>query len=328
MIDLGRCFKDGKIEDQTVSFLQQLNPSKIIRVGGGVDEFCRQLSRHFAAERLINFAEDPPVQWVDQAARHCGLMVPPMTFDRPAGGGGGHQGSGWLVKPQRGSGGIGISRYADRSHAPVENPVYYQREVTGVCIGVTYVVDRGRSMLADPVKLADAVKLVGAVENFTQDIAGQPFVYAGSVGPVEMVRHRAAMERLGEFVAGRCPGVGCFNIDFIIDGSQCWVLEINARYSASMEIHERILGRSLLLHAGDGVGTGVKERQDESRHAGDTRIRKEVVFARSECRFQIEGIRRTFPGRQIADFPNDGTVIGEGEPICTLLDRIDGRAAI
>src|SRR5690606_21045188 len=68
------------------------------------------------------------------------------------------------------------------------------------------------------------------------------FHYAGSLGPLRLAnattRH---LQALGDLLAAEFQLIGAFGVDFILDADEetVWPVEINPRYTASMEVLER-----------------------------------------------------------------------------------------
>src|SRR5205814_9173037 len=78
-------------------------------------------------------------------------------------------------------------------------------------------------------------------------IASAPFAYRGSLGPCPIRPALAArLEKLGDRLASVFGLVGWFGVDYVLDDGLPWPVEINPRYTASVEIHELAAGRSLL----------------------------------------------------------------------------------
>ena len=77
-----------------------------------------------------------------------------------------------------------------------------------------------------------------------------PFRYCGSVGPLPVgAAERAAWERLGTTVAGFAGLRGLFGIDAMVRDGVPWPVEVNPRYTASVEVFEYATGvPALALH--------------------------------------------------------------------------------
>ncbi len=127
---------------------------------------------------------------------------------------------------------------------------------------------------------------------------------------------------------------GWFGVDYILNRGIPWPVEINPRYTASVEIHELFLGRSLLddhRRACEGI---VDESDCPEVAAEPSRpvFGKLIVYATRplvvpEClRLRDEG-RDLFAVNSIADVPWPATSVGVGEPLMTLLGSARTLAA-
>jgi predicted ATP-grasp superfamily ATP-dependent carboligase len=107
--------------------------------------------------------------------------------------------------------------------------------------------------------------------------------------------------------------VGLNGIDFIARAGVPWPIEVNPRYSASMELLERCGGPPLFaLHAAACSGRlpGAPPRPPRGV------LGKAVVFARREVTLRETGGWLRDPA--IADVPQPGERIPRGRPICTV----------
>ena len=99
----------------------------------------------------------------------------------------------------------------------------------------------------------DTSTLVGVTRQLIGEswLGAHGFQYAGSIGPLPI--HQATREtiaRIGEVLTTRFELRGIFGVDFILDGERVWTLEVNPRYTASVEIVERATGLpAVAMHA-------------------------------------------------------------------------------
>jgi predicted ATP-grasp superfamily ATP-dependent carboligase len=109
--------------------------------------------------------------------------------------------------------------------------------------------------------------------------------------------------------------VGLNGIDFIARKGVPYPIEVNPRYSASMELLERVHGLSMFeLHVQACSGTLPSEPEVRSGIEG-----KAIVFARRDV---ILGNTGGWVGRaSLADIPHSGECIPGGRPICTVFAR-------
>jgi predicted ATP-grasp superfamily ATP-dependent carboligase len=107
--------------------------------------------------------------------------------------------------------------------------------------------------------------------------------------------------------------VGLNGIDFIAREGVPYPIEVNPRYSASMELVERCSGASLFeLHAQACRGT----LPDLPMPRASCVSGKAVLFARRAI--ELGETRHWLESGAIADIPHPGERIGRGRPICTV----------
>lgn len=135
----------------------------------------------------------------------------------------------WLWKPKEHAGGIDIS-FASDDQAPREG-FYLQNWLRGKSLGANFIAFRTPSGVK--------AKLLGVFGGLTyRRHPVHRFAYGGSYGPLVLPLHTVeSLRALGQAIAEALPMVGLFNIDAIEerDGGLA-LLEVNPRYSASMEL--------------------------------------------------------------------------------------------
>jgi predicted ATP-grasp superfamily ATP-dependent carboligase len=238
-----------------------------------------------------------------RALRRLGFETPttratrpraPLEHDRP-----------WLLKPRRSGGGHGTSAW--RPGHPVRRHQYLQERVRGVPGSIVFLADGRRAHV-----LGLSRQLVGRAE-----FGARGFRYCGSlVGPrlfpaEEALRRRA--DALATAVARTFGLVGLNGLDFIACGGVPWPIEVNPRFSASMELLERGANLSLFaLHAEACTG-----RLPAAGPLRLDRVRgKAIVFARRDV--TPTGTHRWLADPALADIPRPGEPIARGRPICTV----------
>jgi predicted ATP-grasp superfamily ATP-dependent carboligase len=231
----------------------------------------------------------------------------------------------WLVKPRRGAGGAGIRFWGGRDFIPVGRPVYFQEWLEGDSHAAVYVGD-GRQ-----------ARLLGVTRQLTgiEWLHARPFAYCGSVGPYQpSTPLRAALERLGNVLAGGAGLRGLFGVDFILRGEVPWPVEVNPRYTASVEVLEYALGIPALALHRDVFDPG--PLCDNARPAGPV-IGKAVLFARAPVVFPRgdpwEATLAEIPDASVwqvpafADIPPAGQRIRRGRPILSFFTHADSAPA-
>ncbi len=203
---------------------------------------------------------------------------------------------GWLVKQRGGAGGAHI-RPATRN-CEVAPDGYFQREVRGHSISASFVGD------------GEAASIVGLSAQWTAPTPRSPFRYGGAVGPVSVDAARAEeIERAVRRLARELGLVGLNSADFIVSDDLAWLLEVNPRPGATLDVfdldEDALLGRHVA--ACDGRMTTAAART----------ARKAAQIVYTACDTQSL-FKSSWPD-WTADRPARGTRISAGDPLCTVL---------
>jgi predicted ATP-grasp superfamily ATP-dependent carboligase len=227
----------------------------------------------------------------------------------------------WLVKPLASAGGIGVHLSSGRLRNPARRH-YGQEFIAGESRSGVFVAEAGGSRL-----LGVTRQLVGE-----RWLHARPFRYSGSVGPLVLTTtERSAWERLGTAITAFGGLRGLFGVDAIIRDGVPWPVEVNPRYTASVEVIEYATGvRTLALHRrafestaapiSDGPAAGV--------------VGKAVWFAPRSLTVPVGGpweqVLREAPAVDVppafADIPSAGHRAAAGQPVLTAFaigDSID-----
>jgi uncharacterized protein len=226
----------------------------------------------------------------------------------------------WLVKPLAGAGGIGI-RFWDGNALPRarRRKVYFQEFISGESGAALFLGDAGRSQL-----LGVTRQLVGEAW-----LGAAPFRYCGSIGPLDVAREvRTALERIGKVLVEASGLRGLFGIDFVLRDGIPWPVEVNPRYTASVEVLEYATGlRALALHRQVFVGDEPGDVAPSATSAGV--VGKAVLFARAPLTFPEAGpwlspLHEPVEAMpNVADIPPAGSVIETGRPVLTFFARAE-----
>ncbi|MCI0684658.1 MAG: ATP-grasp domain-containing protein [Gemmataceae bacterium] len=229
----------------------------------------------------------------------------------------------WLVKPIRSAGGHGI-RFWKPGESIDRRRFYLQEWIEGQSCAAIFAAQPGR---ATPL-LGVATQLVGETW-----LGAAPFHYCGSLGPVALPNEvRAVLTRIGGVLAGAFGLRGLFGVDCVWRDGVPWPIEINPRYTASIEVLERATGHAFLAaHATAFTGAA----SDVSSPVGMARcVAKGILFAQTALTFPERGpwdvaLRTPLadPATPFADIPAPGTCIEAGQPICTAFAGGDGAEA-
>jgi uncharacterized protein len=241
-----------------------------------------------------------------QAFRNHEFRTPETRGTAPSGGAGQ-----WLLKPRRSGGGHGTRGWRRGQRVPRTH--YLQQRIEGIPGSIVFVSDGTRTL-----PLAISRQLVGE-----RRLGARGFRYCGSLlAPdrhIALFPQREQLEitasALAEAATREFKLVGLNGIDFIARHGVPYPIEINPRYSASMELVERELGIPLFeLHANACQGK-LPRRVSSARHPPRV-VGKAVLFARRNV--TVGNTRGWLLMDAIADVPHSGELIARGRPICTV----------
>jgi predicted ATP-grasp superfamily ATP-dependent carboligase len=244
--------------------------------------------------------------------RRAGIPCPAVREIPPADGGGR-----WLVKPLGSAGGTAIHFWEGTQAPPARRPQYFQEFVEGEPCSAVFVGD-GRQ-----------ARLLGATRQLVGEdwLHARPFHYCGSLGPRQLrPTVRQQLERIGHVLAGGTGLHGLFGVDGVVHDGRFWPVEVNPRYTASIEVLEYAQSiRSLDWHrrvfepAAPALSMPL---QSEPR----TFVGKAIWFARKTLIFPEDGpwrvsLRGPYDVAELpefADIPERGQTIAAGRPVVTL----------
>jgi predicted ATP-grasp superfamily ATP-dependent carboligase len=140
---------------------------------------------------------------------------------------------------------------------------------------------------------------------------------------------RETLERLGNTLSEQFELAGLFGVDFILDGERVWTVEVNPRYTASVEIVERCTGvRAIAAHvAACGGSPGEVGRVGGEDAAAPLDVNchgKATLFATRDLEISpafadysiAESLRTPWP--TLGDISSAGTLVENGRPVLTM----------
>lgn len=220
----------------------------------------------------------------------------------------------WLYKPRRGSGGLGIREASEAEVGLPPRGGCWQALVKGQSASAVFISREGRSELVGVTR-----QLVG------RDFGFEPsLVYAGSIGPLALREDESAkLKRLADELVRRFGLAGLWNVDFIRTESVLWPLEVNPRYSASVEVLERLSGRGLL---GEHVAACEAGALSNAGGPASGRVVGKAVAYAARGGVVLPGFDALIEewnapvcSAEILDLPRVGERIAAGQPIATVI---------
>jgi len=284
------------------------------------------VGRELLGNRPPTLARARDSRLVARILSHEGIAAPAVRASPPPPQSGSRNGTGhqrqWLVKPRRSGGGHGVRSWVPGSPVPRHSLV--QERIRGRLGSIIFVAD-GR----DAVAFALTRQLAGE-----RAFGARGFLYCGSIlvpggdgyfaGADDALLARAI--RLARVLTRELGLIGVNGIDFVERGGEPWAIEVNPRFTASMELAERAYGVSVFaLHA--AACRGVLPALDLSRLRRRSRgaAGKAVLYARRAV--TVADTRRWLSDRSVSDVPPAGSRIARGRPICTIFAREATTAA-
>jgi len=232
----------------------------------------------------------------------------------------------WVLKPLCGSGGLGIRFWnGDLSLLASKRRTFLQEFIDGESCSAVYV-----GMGDDAFLLGVTRQLIGL-----DWLHAPAFHYCGSVGPLAvapLVRQR--IERLGQVLARGLSLRGLFGVDCILRDGTPWPVEVNPRYTASVEVLEHAVPVAALSWHGR-VFHSARFEQPPDVPSATSFVGKAILFARVRLTFPVNGPwEKTLAFRgpphdlpAFADIPRAGECIQKGQPILTCFVRAESETA-
>lgn len=220
----------------------------------------------------------------------AGILHPPITFDSP------EDRQRWLLKTRGGAGGTHVVGAVQGRRS--EN-AYYQRRVKGESISALFVADGQRTAI------------IGLSRQWTSPTSESPFRYGGAAGPIGVGRAQAAeIARCVARVAAEMRLVGVNSADFVVSGDAVWLIEINPRPGATMDLFEPDRRTLFEVHVAACDGKLLAVRSGLGFRAAM------IVYAPADLLVSLPA--QLWP-QWTADQPRIGTRIVAGDPLCTVL---------
>jgi predicted ATP-grasp superfamily ATP-dependent carboligase len=234
-----------------------------------------------------------------------GLAVPAVRRAAP-----GDARGRWLVKPRASGGGSGVGRWRGGG---IPRGSYLQAHLVGVPGSIVFAADGQRA-----VPLGVSRALAG-----DHRFGAAGFRYCGSILEPAGSGQLPHATRLAAAVTELFGLVGVNGLDFVTADGAPQAIEVNPRYTASMELVERAHGLSIFgIHARACAGELPDFDLAGARRPGV--FGKAVVYARRGV--IPEHTHHWLADADRGDVPPSGERIARGRPICTIFARAQSVA--
>lgn len=250
--------------------------------------------------RALRIARDP-FQWtplLNEVGRTARVERPEWVREEPFS---------WLRKPLAGAGGGGIRPATEPTG---DTASFLQERVDGPAVSAVFLTS------------AEACELLGVSRQLIglRGLNAGPFAYCGSIGPIRLPSATGQqLDRIGNVLSRGIGLRGLVGVDGVMSADDFVPVEINPRYTASVEVLENaqdvsLLRRHMSVFAGQPLLTA--ETPDSP-----CAVVKLILYAPEELRFPDARSIGRQGSAWLADIPQVGTLIPRGAPVCSVLAR-------
>ncbi len=219
-----------------------------------------------------------------------GILHPEISFHSPA------FTNGWLIKPMQGEGGLGIKKA--REGVEKLDTFYYQRYIVGTPMSVLFIANGFQA------------NIYGFQKLWVTAVGDNEFIFSGLINQLEI--NNELKNQIGQWITVLVKEFslkGINSLDFILNNDGCFVLELNARPSASMQLYQNDLFSEHI--------NSVLSATIEPTSTADSFHGFKIIFAETDIVID-ENIRWPF---EVTDIPEAGSIIYTGLPICSIIAR-------
>ena len=224
----------------------------------------------------------------------------------------------YLRKPKNRSGGLGIKPFDPSKQTMIDDPDFYYQEFI-----------KGESRSAIFCFTESGFELLGTTiqSSGTQSLHADDFLYSGNIGPVKPCNSELKeLQTIGEIISINYRPRGLLGMDYILNDSKIYPLEINPRYTASMEVLELGLGQNFITKHMQAFG--IKPIYENPAPSEIAVIGKAIYYAPHDVLIpkeapwlSIDANPRLFS--PFADIPKTGSAIHKGSPVVTIFAKAD-----
>ncbi len=237
----------------------------------------------------------PGEKWWRLASR-LGIKIPRVSTETPSTGR-------WLVKPYKSGGGRRITFW--KRGVSLKRGYYFQEFIEGDSISFLFIAN-GKEFT--PVGITK--QLIGL-----RDLGASGFKWCGNIYPYHV--NRIYRNRIEDWVGRLIENTGfkgAGGVDIVIGEDGPYFIEVNPRYTASMELVEKSTGASIIMaHILACEGELVKLSAKPAEY-----MAKGIIYAERELTgFKSEEMW----SRGFRDIPHEDERIPKGRPVCTIFAK-------
>jgi predicted ATP-grasp superfamily ATP-dependent carboligase len=227
--------------------------------------------------------------------RDCAVPHPEISRARPS------DTAGWLAKRTGGAGGSHVVAAETRDAVNF----YYQRHVPGEPVSALFVSDGKRALV------------LGFSAQWASPARHQLYRYGGAIRPALLPENISGLlEDVVRKIARAIPLHGLCSADFLVDGDDFRLLEVNPRPGATLDIFEAPRSSLFALHMAACAGELAAQAPSLAGSSATA-----IAYGKHDMHVPAFD----WP-EWSADRPHAGTLVKEGEPLCTVRATATGHA--
>jgi predicted ATP-grasp superfamily ATP-dependent carboligase len=210
------------------------------------------------------------------------------------------EGNSWLIKRAGSCGGQGVA-YFSAQYATTDSSCYYQKYVPGQVMSVLFIADGIRHRTIGYNRLGISGSATPA-----------PFLYNGAIGQVSLCDVvRSQVESAVDQLVCDLGLRGINSLDFVYDAAGIFVIDLNPRPTATLELYEHLMPDGWIKHhiqACCGELPLVPIVGAAMMHG------HQIIYAQQTLEIPTE---MAWP-QWAKDRPGGGSIVTLGQPICSL----------
>ncbi len=241
-----------------------------------------------AEEETLRRAKDPVV-----LARVCeanGVRHPQVQLSAP------DEPELWLMKRRGGAGGDHIAAAEGLSRSRPDS--YFQRRVAGRNISALFLASEKQA------------EIIGLSVQWAAPTRASPFRYGGAAGPIDIEpSHEREIARAIALIASEFDLIGLNSADFLVSDDAAWLLEINPRPGATLDVFESNEAPLFARHIAACEGYLTPASRSMTFRAAEIVYAPHDIVVRGQGNWPDWAVDRSAPG----------TLVAAGDPLCTTL---------
>jgi uncharacterized protein len=210
----------------------------------------------------------------------------------------------WLVKNNRHSGGLGVRDWD--AETMLQEKEVLQEKMDGQLMSACFVANGQQALL-----IGLTLQYAGVPE-----LGAPPFAWCGNIAPYKESELEKSISGAVQHLTKETGLVGVNGIDFILHEGVPFLLEVNPRWTGSLELFERLYGMNMFqIHVEACQG---KLPESLPPLPIQQVLGKGILYARHDL---ILDDTSGWKKMGIADIPHSGETIPAGTPICTIFSE-------